>query len=335
MLKFAIFGCGKISAKHIEALSKIQAAKLAAVCDSNEEKAKEYGVKLGIPFYTSYHDMLENEDIDVVNILTPSGMHSVHTIEIVKKYKKHIVCEKPMALNLKDADEMIKVCKDNNVRLFIVNQNRLNIPVQKLKQAIDEGQLGKLILGTIRMRWARHQQYYDLDQWRGTWKMDGGCLMNQACHLIDLLQWLMGRPVEVSAMTSTSLLNIEAEDVGIGIIKFEKGALGIIEATTAARPKSIEGSISILGEKGAVEIDGMLANKVRLWNVLDHSIDDSLFALEENPSDGYGHERYLRHVIDCITNDKEALVDGTEGRKTLEIINAMYESAKSGKLVKL
>ncbi|MGF7060007.1 Gfo/Idh/MocA family protein [Brassicibacter mesophilus] len=338
-LKFALLGCGRIVSKHIEALKKLNDAEIVAVCDIKENRAKEHGEKLEVPYYTDYNVMLKNEDIDVVNVLTPSGLHAKHTIDIVKKYKKHIVCEKPMALRLKDADEMIKVCDENGVRLFIVKQNRYNIPIQKLKQALDEGRFGKMVMGTVRLRWARYQEYYDIDEWRGTWEMDGGCLTNQASHLIDLLEWFIGQPIEVSAMTSTRLVNIEVEDTGVVIIRFENGALGIIEATTATRPTDIEGSISILGEKGIVEIGGLAANKIKIWRFEEErpENDEVLESYNENPPNiyGFGHMRYLEHVVDCIKNGKKALVDGLEGRKSLELINAIYESSETGNKVRL
>ncbi|MTI59286.1 MAG: Gfo/Idh/MocA family oxidoreductase [Firmicutes bacterium] len=339
VLKFALVGCGRIARKHIQALTDIQESKIVSVCDIVKEKAKKYGEKLNIPYYTSYDDMLQNEEIDVVNVLTPSGLHARHTVDIVKKYKKHIVCEKPMALKLEDADEMIRVCDENNSRLFIVKQNRYNLPVQKLRSTLEEGKFGKLVLGTVRVRWSRDQKYYDMDDWRGTWSMDGGVLTNQASHHIDLLEWMMGQPVEVSAKIATRLVNIEVEDTGVVIIKFANGALGVIEATTATRPKDLEGSLSILGEKGTVEIGGFAVNEMKVWQFEDKSEEDRevMEKFKENPPNvyGFGHKRYLEHVIDCINKNKKALVDGLEGRKSLELINAIYESAETRKTIRL
>jgi predicted dehydrogenase len=338
-LNFALVGCGRIAQKHAEALINIKDAELVAVCDIKDERAAEYGKKYSVPFYTDYNEMLQKENIDVVNILTPSGLHAKHTIDIVSKYRKHIVCEKPMALRLQDADEMIRVCDENGVKLFIVKQNRYNLPVQKLREALEEGRFGKLVMGTVRVRWMRDQRYYDMDDWRGTWKMDGGCLTNQASHHIDLLEWMMGQPVEVCAKIATRLVNIEVEDTGAAIIKFANGALGIIEATTATRPKDLEGSLSILGERGTVEIGGFAVNEIKTWMFVDERPEDKeiLEKFKENPPNvyGFGHKRYLEHVIDCIKNNKKALVDGLEGRKSLELILAIYESAETGKTVRL
>ena len=337
--KFSLVGCGRISGKHIEAIKEINNAEVVSVCDIDVNKAKKAADKVGsINFYSSYDDMLRNEEVDIVSILTPSGLHAKHTIDIVEKYKKHIVVEKPMALKLEDADEMIKVCDANSVRLFVVKQNRYNLPVQKLREAIESGSFGKLVLGTVRVRWARDQRYYDMDPWRGTWELDGGVITNQASHHIDLLEWMLGEPVSVMAKTKTYLSDIEVDDTAAAIISFENGAMGIVEATTATRPKDLEGSLSILGENGSIVIGGFAVNKMETWNFKGVSEKESNKIIEkyaELPPNvyGFGHQRYLEHIIDCIENNKQALVDGFEGRKSLELINAMYESAETGKEV--
>ena len=190
-MKFALVGCGRISKKHIDAINLIKDATLVALCDLDEEKVKKQAKYTGgINYYTSYDQMLQKEDVDIVNILTPSGMHAKHTIDIVNKYKKHIIVEKPMALRLEDADAMIRTCDENGVRLFVIKQNRYNLSVLKLREAIEKNRFGKMVMGTVRVRWCRPQAYYDQDEWRGTWELDGGVLTNQASHHIDLLEWM-------------------------------------------------------------------------------------------------------------------------------------------------
>jgi UDP-N-acetyl-2-amino-2-deoxyglucuronate dehydrogenase len=336
MLKFALIGCGRISRKHVSALSEIKKSRLGAVCDIIPERARKTAEPLGIPYYTDYHEMLEREDVDVVNILTPSGLHCQHSLDIVR-YGRHIVVEKPMALTLEQADSMIEACDRANVKLFVVKQNRYNLPVQQLKKAIDSGRFGKMVLGTVRVRWCRNQAYYDSDSWRGTWAMDGGVFTNQASHHIDLLEWCMGSVESVFAQTATRLVNIEVEDTGVAVLRFTSGALGIIEATTATRPKDLEGSISILGERGAVEIAGFAVNEVRTWNFVDNLPEDEKFRTELNQSPpdvyGFGHKLFLEDVIRSIESNIRGLVDGLEGRKSLELINAIYESVETGKEV--
>ena len=337
--RFAFIGCGRIVKKHLDAVKDIENAELVSVCDINKDKADKVAAKLnGVNSYSSYDEMLKNEDVDIVSILTPSGLHPEHTVDIVRKYKKHVVVEKPMALKLDDADEMIKVCDEFGVRLFVVKQNRYNLPVMKLRNALENGKFGKIVMGSVRVRWARHQQYYDQGDWRGTWKLDGGVITNQASHHIDLLEWMLGEPVSVMAKTETYLADIEADDTAAAILKFKNGALGIVEATTATRPKDLEGSLSLMGEKGSVVIGGFSVNKMETWQFEDETTEESqkiLSEFAETPPNvyGFGHKRYLEHVIDCIENNKKALVDGLEGRKSIELINAIYESSETGKEV--
>jgi UDP-N-acetyl-2-amino-2-deoxyglucuronate dehydrogenase len=338
-LKFGIVGCGRISYKHIQSLLQIKEVELKSVCDIVFDKAKETGEKYNLNYYKTYTDMLENEDLDVVNILTPSGSHSEITIDIAKKYKKHLIVEKPMALRLSDADKMIEVCAENNVKLFIVKQNRFNLPVIKLKEAMDINRFGKIVLGTVRVRWSRNQEYYDRDKWRGTWAQDGGVYANQASHHIDLLQWFLGPIDSVYAQGTHRLHNIEVEDTGAAIINFQSGAIGIIEATTCARPKDLEGSVSILGEKGSVVIGGFAVNQIDTWEFSEPTEEDKNIKenFSENPPNvyGFGHTEYLNNAVDSILRDKPAFVDGWEGRKSVELINAFYESMETGKKVHL
>ena len=339
-LRFALVGCGRISARHAALLggNVIRGASLAAVCDIVEEKAKKVGEQYGVPYYLDYNEMMERHQIDVVVVLTESGNHARHTIDLAR-YGAHIMVEKPMALRLSDADAMIEACDKNNLRLFVVKQNRFNVPVVKLREAVECGRFGKMVMGTVRVRWSRPQAYYDQDAWRGTWAMDGGVLTNQASHHVDLLEWMMGDPVSVYAMTRTALADIEAEDTAVVAVRFKSGALGIIEATTAVRPKDLEGSISILGERGTVEIGGFAVNEMKTWAFAESEPGDDRVMTEfsVNPPNvyGFGHEAYYNHVVSAIREQGQNLVDGLEGRRSLELINAIYESVETGREVML
>ncbi len=338
MVKFAVLGCGRISKRHCEllGLDQIPGAKLVAVCDIKADRAKTTGERFKVPFYQDFREMLKKEDVDVVSILTPSGMHAEHAIAIAE-YKKHVVVEKPMALTLEDADRMTSACKKNGVELFVVKQNRFNVPVVRLRQELESGRFGKLVMGTVRVRWCRDQSYYDQDDWRGTWALDGGAFANQASHHVDLLQWMMGDVESVFAKGGTYLVKTETEDTGVAMIKFKNGALGMIEATTACRPKDLEGSVSILGERGSVEISGFAVNEMRHWNFTPQTQEDQniIKNYSVNPPNvyGYGHKAYLDHVVDCLKTGKKSFLSGEEGRKSLELIIAIYESMEAGREV--
>jgi UDP-N-acetyl-2-amino-2-deoxyglucuronate dehydrogenase len=339
MIKFALLGCGRIAKRHADLLEsgQINNAQLVSVCDVVPDRAKLFGEKYHVPFYFKLERMMqEQDDIDVVSVLTPSGLHAEHTIGVAE-FGKHVVVEKPMALTLESADDMIRQCDAARVKLFVVKQNRYNLPVQKLREAIERKRFGKLVMGTARVRWCRTQEYYNQDGWRGTWSMDGGVFTNQASHHIDLLEWMMGEPESVFAKAITALVDIETEDTGVAVIRFRNGALGVVEATTAARPKDLEASISIMGEKGSVEIGGFAANEMRVWNFLEPEPEDELVIeqFHQNPPNvyGFGHAAYFQQVVEAIDADKPALVDGLEGRKSLELITALYESIETGKEV--
>ncbi|MBT3224003.1 MAG: Gfo/Idh/MocA family oxidoreductase, partial [Proteobacteria bacterium] len=257
----------------------------------------------------------------------------------VAPYRKHIFVEKPMALTLHDADAMIRVCDRMGTKLFVVKQNRYNLPVVKLRQAVLAGRFGRMVMGTVRVRWSRHQAYYDQDEWRGTWAMDGGVFSNQASHHVDLLEWMLGEPISVFARSRTALVDIETEDTGVAIVRFASGALGVIEVTTATRPKDLEGSLSLLGENGSVEIGGFAVNEMKTWNFVDEQPDDAdvLERYRQNPPNvyGFGHREYLNNVVLAVSEKTPALVDGLEGRRSLELISAIYESIETGEEVTL
>jgi len=334
-LTFALVGCGRISVRHSQLLGEgqVAGAKLVAACDIVPQKAQAVAEKYNVPIYSDMHDMMKFHTPDVVVVLTESGYHAGHVIELAK-YQSNIMVEKPMALRLSDADKMIEACDKAGIKLFVVKQNRFNLPVQKMREALVAGRFGKLVMGTVRVRWCRPQAYYDQDSWRGTWAMDGGVLTNQASHHIDLLEWMMGDVISVFAMTRTALVDIETEDTAVVAVRFRNGAIGVIEATTATRPKDLEGSISILGQNGTVEIGGFAVNEMKTWNFLTEQPEDEdvLNNFSTNPPNvyGFGHKAYYEHVVQAIREDGQNLVDGFAGRRSLELINAIYESVETG-----
>lgn len=342
MLRFALVGCGRIAARHAELLSagKIGGAGLAAVCDRDPARAAAFGARYGAPHFDDVHAMVAaaGPSIDAFIVATPSGTHAPVCLDLVR-YGRPIVVEKPIALTLEDADAMIDACERANVRLFVVKQNRYNLPVVKLREAVEAGRFGRLVMGTVRVRWCRTQTYYDQDAWRGTWAEDGGVFANQASHHVDLLQWMMGEVETVYARSTTRLVDIEVEDTGAALLQFRNGALGVIEATTAARPKDLEGSISVLGERGTVEIGGFAVNHLETWNFSDGAggAEIEVEKYRENPPDvyGFGHMRYLQDVVDCLRDGRAGAVEGREARRSLELIVAIYESIARGGEVRL
>lgn len=341
MQNVALVGCGRIAVRHAELLGggHIAEARLAAVCDIVADKASALGDKYDVPSFGSIAEMMgSGVKIDVVAVLTESGYHAENVIELAP-HGKHIVVEKPMALSLDDADEMIRACAEYGCRLFVVKQNRFNVPIRKAREALEAGRFGRLVMGTVRVRWCRRQDYYDQAPWRGTWALDGGVLTNQASHHVDVLEWMMGDVESVFAMSTTALVDIEAEDTAVVALRFRNGALGVIEATTATRPTDLEGSLSLLGERGTVEVAGFALNHMKTWlfEDMDDGDDEVLEKFSVNPPDvyGFGHRAYYDHVIDCLETGREQLVDGLEGRRSLELISAIYESVETGREVAL
>jgi UDP-N-acetyl-2-amino-2-deoxyglucuronate dehydrogenase len=330
--QIALVGCGRISLNHVEAIKRIDGLSLVACCDTDPARAKSVAEPLGIRWFTSYEKMLAEVDCDVVAIATPSGLHPAQGV-IAARAGKHVVTEKPMAISLKAADELVRACDDAHVHLFVVKQNRLNEPVKMLKRAVDTGRFGRLYVANCTVRWTRPQEYYDQAPWRGTWEFDGGAFMNQASHYVDLIQWVVGPVESVMAKTATLARRIETEDTGVAILKFRSGALGVIEVTMLAYPKNMEGSITVLGETGSVKIGGTAVNKVEHWEFADSDPDDEIVrTLDSNPPTvyGYGHEGYYRNVLAVLRGHAKPDTDGRAGRKSLELILGIYESAKTG-----
>jgi UDP-N-acetyl-2-amino-2-deoxyglucuronate dehydrogenase len=335
--RIALVGCGRISKSHVEAIAKVEGLSLSAVCDSDEHRAKELGEHVGVPSFRSYEEMLAQAECDAVAICTPSGLHPGQGI-LAARAGKHVICEKPMAISLAEADALVQACDAAGVHLFVVKQNRLNPPIQLLKRAIDKGRFGRLYTANTTVRWSRPQEYYDQAPWRGTWEFDGGAFMNQASHYVDLIQWLVGPVESVIAKTATLARRIETEDTGVAVLKFRSGALGVIEVTMLTYPRNLEGSITLLGEKGTVKIGGTAVNKVEHWSFADYDDDDKLIeAAATNPPTvyGFGHEAYYRNVLSVLRGQAKPDTDGRAGRKSLELILGIYESAKTGRDVPL
>ena len=346
-LKIAIIGCGRISYKHVEAITENRSEiELTAVCDvveanaisKKEEYIKTLGSNVEVKVYTNYKEMLESADIDMVAIATESGYHPEIAIDCMNS-GKHVIVEKPMALSTQDADRMIECARKNNVKLCVSHQNRFNEPIQKLREAVDENRFGKLINGTARILWNRNMGYYKQAPWRGTWELDGGTLMNQCIHNIDLLQWMMGGEIDtVYAQCGTFLRDIEGEDFGAIIIKFKTGAIGIVEGSACVYPKNLEETLSIFGETGTVSIGGLAVNSIETWKFGDNK-DSEAEILKEQQGDpdsvyGFGHTPLFKDMIDSINMNREPLINGEEGKKGMSIILAAYKSTLTGLPIK-
>lgn len=333
----ALVGCGRISDRHLRVIEQTPELELVGVCDAKPQRAELVGATWGVPSFADALTMVKALKPDIVSILTDSGSHPKIGI-LLAPFVPVLVVEKPMALTLEDADQLIETCDLHGTRLFVVKQNRFNPAIQQLRAAVDLGRFGKMVLGTVRIRWTRGQDYYDQDSWRGTWKLDGGVFTNQASHHIDLLQWIMGPVESVKSYISTRLVDIEAEDTGVAVLRFKSGALGVIEATTATRPNDLEGSISILGETGSVVIGGFSVNRMVTWNFTEPAPEDeeARNAITNPPNVyGFGHQPFYQHLLSSLATGQRFMLDGLEGRKSLEIINALYESAATGREVHL
>jgi predicted dehydrogenase len=346
-LKFAIIGCGRISYKHVEGIFNNDSdAELVAVCDiieRNAEEKKEQYLKLKgdnctVKVYTDYQEMLQKEAVDVVTIATESGYHPEISMYCMNK-KVHVICEKPMALSIKDADDMINCARENKVKLCVSHQNRFNKPIRELRKAVEGNRFGKLINGTARILWNRNMNYYTQAPWRGTWELDGGTLMNQCIHNIDLLQWMLGGEVDtVYSQCDTFMRDIEGEDFGAVVVRFKNGAIGIIEGSACVYPKNLEETLSIFGEKGTVAIGGLAVNKIETWRFSDN-LDNEEEIVQNQDKDpdtvyGYGHTPLFKDMIDAIRQDREPIVCGEEGKKGMALILGAYKSRLTGLPVK-
>ncbi|WP_113930696.1 Gfo/Idh/MocA family oxidoreductase [Bacillus sp. P14.5] len=337
MINFAVVGVGHIAKKHIEAINNIEGARLVAVCDTNEERlnAPEYEE---YKKYTDLKEMLsENEDIQVVNICVPSGLHAPLT-KIVTSFKRHVIVEKPMVLKLEDGDSMIQDAEENGVKLAVVHPNRFRPAIQALKEAVDTNKFGVLSHANATVRWNRNQAYYDQAPWRGTKEFDGGVLMNQAIHDLDLLLWLMGPVKSVQAMAATRLRKIETEDVAVATVMFESGALGVIEAATTIYPSNLEESLAIFGETGSAKVGGKTANLIKHWDfetVSDEEVQSLSEQIEKDPFGTPGHQCIIEDMVSAINEGRSPIVSGKDGMAPVKLIHAILESAETGKRIDL
>ena len=337
-IRFALVGCGRIAQNHIEAIRTHQAqAELVALCDTDSAVLREAGHKAGAPGFASLTELLVACRPDCVVLATPSGLHPQQAIEVAAA-GIDVMTEKPMATRWSDGLAMVRACDEAGVRLFVVKQNRRNRTLQLLKQAVAKGRFGRIYMVNVNVFWSRPQSYYDSADWRGTWEFDGGAFMNQASHYVDLLDWLVGPVESVMAYTGTLARHIEVEDTGVAALKWRNGAMGSVNVTMLTWPKNLEGSITILGEKGSVRVGGVAVNRIDLWQFQDADPMDEQVADASYPTAsvyGHGHALYYEGVIRSLREGGEAEIDGREGLKSLELLIAMYLSARDGKRVNL
>ena len=337
-IRFALVGCGRISKNHFEALARhADRAEIVAVCDTRPEALQAAVALTGAPGFASLEALLAGSDADVVVLATPSGLHPQQAIQVARA-GRHVLSEKPMATKFEEGMAMVRACRDAGVKLFVVKQNRLNATVQLVKRAIEQGRFGRIYLSTVNVFWTRPQSYYDAAKWRGRWDLDGGAFMNQASHYVDLLDWLVGPVDNVHAYTATLARDIEAEDTGVMSLRLRHGGLASINVTMLTWPQNLEGSITILGEKGTVRIGGTAVNKIEHWQFAEPHEDDAQVAAssyETGSVYGFGHPLYYDNVIRTLRGEAHAEVDGYEGLRSLEILIAAYRSARDGQRVGL
>ena len=337
-IRFALVGCGRIADRHLEAFQHhADRAELVAVCDSDPVVLQDAIQRTGVPGFPSLDLLLAGSDADVIVLATPSGLHATQAIQAAAA-GRHVVTEKPMATRWKDGIAMVQACDRAGVQLFVVKQNRRNPTIQLVKRAIDKGRFGRLYLVTVNVLWSRPQSYYDSASWRGTWEFDGGAFMNQASHYVDLLDWLIGPVQTISAFTATLARNIQVEDTGVAAIQWRSGALGSINVTMLTYPKNLEGSITIIGEKGTVRLGGVAVNKIEHWAFADSDADDE--QVEKASYDttsvyGHGHTGYYDNVLKSLRGEAEPETDGREGLRSLELLIGTYLSARDGRAVSL
>ena len=342
-IRYALIGCGRISPNHIAA-AQANNLNIAAICDicpeNMEDKVNKFKLPETVKLYTDYKEMLQKENPNLVAIATESGKHAEIALDCIEA-NCNLIIEKPIALSIADANAIIDAAKRKGVKVCTNHQNRFNKAIQKIRDAVEKGRFGKMFYGTAHIRWNRNWEYYGRAPWRGTWAQDGGALMNQCIHNIDLLNWMMGKkPIEVFAYTDR--LNhpyIEAEDLGIALVRFADGSYGIIEGTTDIYPANLEETLYLFGEKGTVKAGGKSVNIIEEWRFSDaiDDADDVKSKFNENPPNvyGFGHTPLYTDVIDSIKTNREPYVTAEDGKQALEMVLAIYKSAAEGKHVKL
>lgn len=337
-VRFALVGCGRIAQNHLTAIEKLSEwCELVDVCDTNRAALDATVERTGARGHRRLVDLLAATEADCVVLATPSGMHPSQAIRIAES-GRHVMTEKPMATRWKDGLAMVEACDRAGVRLFVIKQNRHNATLQLLKRAVEQERFGRIYSVAVNVFWTRPQAYYDSAKWRGTWEFDGGALMNQASHYIDLLDWLVGPVESVMAYTGTLARNIEVEDTGVAALRWRSGALGTVNVTMLTYPKNLEGSITIIGEKGTVRIGGVAVNDIQHWEFAEPRPEDDELAdanYETTSVYGFGHPVYYDNVIKTLRGEAIAATDGREGLKSLELLIALYLSARDGRRVAL
>lgn len=337
-VRIAVVGCGRIAKNHFGAIKAHQDdLELVGVCDLNKALLDEVSGEQSVPGFKHLDDMLKSLEIDLLSICTPSGVHPSQTI-LAAKYGVHVMTEKPMATRWADGVKMVQACDEAGVRLFVVKQNRRNATLQLLKRAVEEKRFGRIYMVNLNVFWTRPQEYYDSAKWRGTWELDGGAFMNQASHYVDLVEWLIGPVADIQAMTGTLARDIEVEDSGVMNIRWRNGAMGSMNVTMLTYPKNLEGSITIIGEKGTVKVGGVAVNDIQHWEFeeeKEYDKDVQNASYETTSVYGFGHPLYFRNVIEVLRGEALPETDGREGLKSLEVLVATYLSARDNKTVSL
>jgi len=338
-IRLGFIGCGRISNKHFEALEQhLNDIEVVAVCDTVEERATEAAQKMTATPYTNIQEMLDTENLDIVTVATPNGLHPEHIMQVADA-GIHVVTEKPMAITLEDGIKINAYCKEKNVQLFVIHQNRLNDTIQEVWKACTSGRFGKIYMITSNVFWTRPQSYYDKDgDWHGTKDMDGGAFLTQASHYVDLMQWLAGdtAPTNVYANIKTLARDIETEDSGIVTFEWDNGVIGSMNMTVLTYPKNYEGSCTILGEKGTVKIGGVAMNAIEHWEFEDQQPQDEAIrqaSYETTSVYGFGHVRYYENIINVFRGTCPPLIDGEGGLRSLKLLDAIYKSSNQNQPV--